>query len=177
MAVGVGAGIGSIFKAPIGGAILAAEVLYRRDVEYEVLFPAFIASAVGYSVFGSVVGFTPIFGYYTGEFNPARLPLYLVLGVVNGLLAVLYIKIFYGIRDSFKRWRVSNYIKPVVGGLLAGIVGVLAPQVLGTSYGWVNLAELGRLGLFTSPLLPLAILPVLLPFLKILATSFTIGSG
>jgi CIC family chloride channel protein len=177
VAVGMGAGIGSIFKAPIGGAILAAEVLYRRDIEYEILFPAFIASAVGYSVFGSVVGFTPIFGYYTGEFNPARLPLYLVLGVVDGLLAVLYIKIFYGIHDSFKRWRVSNYIKPMVGGLLAGIVGVLAPQVLGTSYGWVNLAELGRLGLFTSPILPLTILLVLLPFLKILATSFTIGSG
>ncbi|WP_243679198.1 chloride channel protein [Vulcanisaeta distributa] len=40
VAVGIGAGIGSIFKAPIGGAILAAEILYKRDFESEVLFPA-----------------------------------------------------------------------------------------------------------------------------------------
>jgi CIC family chloride channel protein len=32
VAVGIGAGIGSIFKAPMGGAILAAEVLYKRDM-------------------------------------------------------------------------------------------------------------------------------------------------
>ncbi|MCI4462147.1 MAG: chloride channel protein, partial [Thermogladius sp.] len=177
VAVSMGAGVGSIFKAPIGGAVLAAEVLYRRDIEYEVLFPAFLASAVGYLVFGSVVGFTPIFGYYTGGFNPAWLPLFIVLGVVDGLLAVLYIKTFYGVHDSFKKWRVSNYVKPAVGGLLAGLVGVLAPQVLGTGEGWANLAELGRVDLFTSPILPLTILLILLPFLKILATSLTIGSG
>ena len=177
VAVGIGAGVGSIFKAPIGGAILAAEVLYMRDIEAEVIFPALVASAVGYSIFGSVVGFTPIFGYYTGAFNPAWLPLYAVLGVVDGLFAVLYVKTFYAIHDSFKRWRISNYAKPVVGGLLAGVIGLVAPQVLGTSYGWVNLAESERLSLFASPVLPSTALLVALPFLKVLATSFTIGSG
>jgi CIC family chloride channel protein len=177
VAVGIGAGVGSIFKAPIGGAILAAEVLYMRDIEAEVIFPALVASAVGYSIFGSVVGFTPIFGYYTGAFNPARLPLYAVLGVIDGLFAVLYVKTFYAIHDSFKRWRISSYAKPVVGGLLAGIIGLVAPEVLGTSYGWVNLAEFERLSLFASPVLPSTALLVALPFLKVLATSFTIGSG
>jgi len=104
VAVGIGAGIGSIFKAPIGGAILAAEVLYMRDIEYEVIFPALVASAVGYSIFGSIVGFTPIFGYYTGVFDPVSLPLYVVLGIIDGLFAVLYIKTFYKIHDSFKKW-------------------------------------------------------------------------
>jgi CIC family chloride channel protein len=177
VAVGIGAGVGSIFKAPIGGAILAAEVLYMRDIEAEVIFPALVASAVGYSIFGSVVGFTPIFGYYTGAFNPARLPLYAVLGIIDGLFAVLYVKTFYAIHDSFKRWHISSYAKPVVGGLLAGVIGLMAPQVLGTSYGWVNLAEFERLSLFTSPVLPSIALLVALPFLKVLATSFTIGSG
>jgi CIC family chloride channel protein len=177
VAVGIGAGVGSIFKAPIGGAILAAEVLYMRDIESEVLFPALVASAVGYSIFGSIVGFTPIFGYYTGIFNPARLSLYVVLGIIDGLFAVLYVKTFYAIHDSFKKWRISNYAKPVVGGLLAGLIGLMAPEVLGTSYGWVNLAEFEKLSLFTSPVLPPIVLLVALPFLKVLATSFTIGSG
>jgi Chloride channel protein EriC len=30
VAVGIGAGIGTVFKAPLGGALLAAEILYRR---------------------------------------------------------------------------------------------------------------------------------------------------
>ena len=179
VAVGIGAGIGSIFKAPIGGAILAAEVLYKRDFESEVLFPALVASAVGYVIFGSVVGFTPIFGYYIGSFNPLRLPLYVVLGVVDGLMAILYVKAFYTVHDSFKRWRVSNYVKPIIGGAVAGLIGLLAPEVLGTSYGWLNLAEFNRVNAFISPIVALPPLVVLamLPFLKIAATSFTIGSG
>ncbi len=39
LAVGMGAGIGSIFKAPLGGAILSSELLYRRDFEFEALLP------------------------------------------------------------------------------------------------------------------------------------------
>jgi chloride channel protein, CIC family len=62
VATGIGAGIGSIFKSPLGGAILSMEVLYRRDFEYEALLPSFIASVVGYSVFASWNGWAPIFG-------------------------------------------------------------------------------------------------------------------
>ena len=60
VAVGIGAGIGTIFKAPIGGAVLGAEILYRRDFESEVIFPSLVASSIGYSIFASVVGFAPI---------------------------------------------------------------------------------------------------------------------
>lgn len=62
VAAGIGAGIGSIFKSPLGGAILSMEVLYRRDFEYEALLPSFIASVVGYSVLASWYGWAPIFG-------------------------------------------------------------------------------------------------------------------
>jgi CIC family chloride channel protein len=85
VAVGIGAGIGTIFKAPIGGAVLAAEVLYRRDLEPEVIFPAIVASSVGYSIFASIVGFEPIFGYYTEAFSVLRLPFYAILGLAAGV--------------------------------------------------------------------------------------------
>ncbi|PKL59426.1 MAG: chloride channel protein, partial [Methanomicrobiales archaeon HGW-Methanomicrobiales-4] len=51
LTTGIGAGIGTIFKAPLGGAILAAEVLYTRDFESEAIVPAFLASTIGYSIF------------------------------------------------------------------------------------------------------------------------------
>jgi CIC family chloride channel protein len=46
--VGIGSGIGPIFRAPLGGAILGAEVLYREDVEADALIPSLIASIVGF---------------------------------------------------------------------------------------------------------------------------------
>ena len=60
MAVGVGSGIGAIFRAPLGGAVLGAEILYRDDLEPEALFPSLVASIVGFSIFGAVEGFEPI---------------------------------------------------------------------------------------------------------------------
>ncbi len=54
--VGVGAGIGAIFRAPLGGAVLGTEILYRDDLEPEALFPSLVASIVGFSIFGAVEG-------------------------------------------------------------------------------------------------------------------------
>jgi Chloride channel protein EriC len=176
VAVGIGAGIGTIFKTPIGGAILAAEILYNRDLEPDVIFPALVASAVGYSIFGSIEGFTPIFGNYTGSFDPIRLPLYAILGLIAGLMGLFYIKTFYGVHDTFKRVRLSPYLKPVIGGLLTGTIALLAPEVMATGYGWINLLEYEKFTEFYS-LLPVLYLLVLLPFIKVLATSLTIGSG
>jgi len=177
VAVGIGAGIGTIFKTPIGGALLSAEILYKRDLEPEILYPSLIASAIGYVVFGVIYGFTPVFGYYSESFNPLRLPLYAILGIVNGIMAVLYVKSFYGIHAFFKKLKVSNYLKPVIGGLATSVIALIAPEVMGTGYGWINLVEYERFNVFYSPLFPTLVLMTLLPFLKILATSFSIGSG
>ena len=60
--VGVAAGIGAIFRAPLAGALFAAEVLYSDpDIESEVVIPALISSMVGYSIYCSVHGFGHIF--------------------------------------------------------------------------------------------------------------------
>lgn len=177
LAVGLGAGVGAIFKAPIGGAILAAEILYKRDIESEVIYPAIIASAIGYAIFGSVFGFTPVFGPYYEVYNPLKLPMYAVLGLATGLVAILYIKTFYKVNTFFKKLRMPNHIKPAVGGAVTGLIALIAPEVLGPGYGWVNLIEYERFAALYSPILPPLLLIALLPFLKILATSFSIASG
>src|SRR5579883_1572554 len=177
VAVGIGSGIGTIFKAPIGGALLAAEVLYKRDMEVDAIYPAFIASAIGYSIFGSVVGFEPIFGYTTFQFSTLRLPMYAVLGFVAGGLAILYVKSFYGIRGIFSRLKIPNQFKPAIGGLAAGLIALLFPEVMATGYGWVQLMINENLNSFPTFGLPTIAILVALPFAKILATSFSIGSG
>ena len=177
VAVGIGAGIGTIFKAPIGGSVLGAEILYRRDFESEVIFPSLVASSIGYSIFASVVGFEPIFGDYIEPFNVFRLPFYAILGLIAGVMAILYIKTFYGIRNVFKKWQVPNHIKPMIGGAVVGIIALLFPEILGTGYGWVEILELGKFNELVTFGLPILLILILLPFVKIIATSFTVSSG
>lgn len=173
VAAGIGAGIGSIFKSPLGGAILSMEVLYRRDFEYEALLPSFIASVVGYSVFASLYGWAPIFG--SGIVPPFQrapeLLSYSILGVVCGLVGIGYGRSFYFIRDLFNGAEIPNWIKPAIGGLMVGVIGIFLPQILGTSYGWLQFAINGD---FVS--LPFTAMLVIAIF-KILSTGLTIGSG
>jgi len=173
VAAGVGAGIGAIFRAPLGGAVLAAEILYLHDLEVEVLLPALMASIVGYTIYGAVFGFTPIFGSQPdlALTSPVQLLYYAALGLICGLVGILYSRVFYGIAGVSKRLALPAWIKPALGGALVGLIGVRLPQVLHMGYGWLQLAM--------SPSLrsvPLWVV-LLLPFLKILTTSFSIGSG
>ena len=62
MAAGVGAGVGSIFRAPLAGALFAAEVLYRDpEFESDVIIPAGISSVVAYCIFCLVFGWGSLF--------------------------------------------------------------------------------------------------------------------
>ncbi len=174
VAVGMAAGIGAIFRAPLGGAVLGAELLYRDDVESDALVPSFIATIVAYSIFGSVEGFQPIFGTQAsyGFSNPAQLAYYGLIGLAAGAVGVVYITSFYGLTDRFKRWSVPRALRPAIAGFGVGLLGLAIPGVLGTGYGYVQ-AGLDRTTLLA---LPLAVV-LLLPFAKILATSLSIGSG
>jgi chloride channel protein, CIC family len=174
VAAGLGAGIGSIFKIPLGGAVFSAEVFYRRDFEVRALIPGLVASVTGYTVFGFVFGWDRLFTIpfdlvkYT---NPISLILYAIVGLISAIVSVGYVKVFYVISDYFSKIQIPKYVKPAIGGVLVGVIGIVFPQVLGTSYGWLQIAINKEYAL-----LPLYILgPVIL--FKILATSLTIGSG
>ena len=173
VAVGIGSGIGSIFKAPFGGALMSAEILYMGDFEVETLLPAFIASTVGYSIFASFAGWTPIFGYMNQRAfsDPLDLPLYAVLGIVCGLVGIVYVRGFYGTRTLFQRLGIPRFLKPALGGFLVGVIGMFLPQVLGMGYGWLQIAMNGNFAL-----LPLTLIPIII-VAKIVATSLSIGSG
>ncbi len=172
VATGIGSGIGSIFGAPLGGAILAAEILYRDDFEPSALLPSFIASGVGYGIFGAAEGFTPLFGFASFHFtHPVTLIFFAVVGIAGGLIGLLYAKGFYGLTGLFGRSPLPRWANPALAGVLVGGIGIAIPQVLGTGYGWIQ-HGLGRelLGL------PLWIVLVV-PFARIVATGLSIGSG
>ncbi|HJK63461.1 MAG TPA: chloride channel protein, partial [Methanocorpusculum sp.] len=183
IATGIGAGIGTIFKAPLGGAILAAEILYLRDFEADVVMPSFLASIIGYSIFGFFEGYAPIFGTTSIVWSVAQIPLFLILGALAAGIGIFYVKTFYGTKDLFDRfavrYHIPKYCKPVLGAFLIGlliiVLSYLSPETmivgmasLGSGYGFVQMAMYN--------MLPLSVL-ILLPFVKTITTSLTIGSG
>ena len=170
MAAGMAAGIGAIFHAPLAGALFAAEVLYKdMDLEHEVLVPAFISSITAYSVFCLFLGWEPVF--VTPEFvfdDPIQLLPYTGLAVVLAGCALFYVRFFYAVHNGFAKLRIPNFLKPAIGGVLVGLVGLYAPRALGTGYGIVQEAIDNQLGI--RMLLVLALC-------KIATTSFSVGSG
>ena len=148
MAVGVGAGIGAIFKAPLGGAVLAAEILYIRDFEVEALIPGFIASVIGYSIFATYAGWDPVFGNVADlEFERAG-----VAGLVRaagargrGSSGSLYVKFVLRharlLQDSCISRPTSSRRSARLG---VGLIGVAYPEALSMGYGWLQFAIEGN---------------------------------
>jgi chloride channel protein, CIC family len=174
-AAGIGAGVGSIFRAPLAGALFAAEVLYRDpEFESEVIIPAGISSVVAYCVFCLVFGWGSLFESPPFKFeNPLELGPYLVLALVLVGVGAIYVKMFYGtVKFFFNIKTIPNHIKPAIGGLATGLVGFFWPQCLAFGYGFAQKA----LYLESYADITVGFLAIL-AFGKILTTSFTIGSG
>jgi chloride channel protein, CIC family len=182
VAVGIGAGIGSIFKSPFGGAMLSGEILYSGgDFETDALIPAFIASPVGYAIFASFAGFTPIFGNsvsYTFT-QPTDLVFYAGLGLICGIVGRGYTSFFYAVKGLFSSTKIPKYVRPVIGLTISGIIGIFFPEVLGLGYGFLQYLINGQTSLVVINFVSAPILVVLLLVIvvKIVATSFTVGSG
>jgi len=172
MLAGAAGGLGAIFRAPLGGALTAIEVIYKEDFEAEAVLPSVISSVIAYSLFTFFFGNEPIFGIPEFQFsNLLELPFYIVLAVFCSFTGWVHVRTF-----EFVKFRVfervaakTNVILAMgLGGAAMGVMGMFFPQVLTGGYGWLELAITGKLALS----LMLAIL-----FGKILATAVTIGSG
>ena len=173
LAAGIGAGVGSIFRAPLAGALFAAEVLYRDpEFESEVIIPAGISSVIAYCVFCLVFGWGALFESPDDIVfqNPLELGPYIVLAFVLAFTGFLYVKSFYGITGIFKRLKLPNHIKPALGGLCTGLIGFFLPTTLAFGYGYVQMV-------LTDPMSMSIMALFLLAMGKILTTSFSIGSG
>ncbi len=166
---GMAAGVGSIFKAPLGGAVFAIEVLYRRDHEVESVIPSFIAAISAFLVYGYVSGFSVIFETEKIGFeSPLFLTFYAMLGIAAAFLGRFFVFTLNAVRSIFHDAGIPGYLKPAAGGVLMGIVAFFSPYSLGIGYEWIQKMILSEL--------TIGIVLTLLVG-KILATSFIIGSG
>lgn len=169
LVAGIAAGIGSIFRSPLGGAFFAVEVLYREDIEAEALMPAVVAAITGYSIYSSIEGSSTVFTTPDFAFvNPLALLPLILFALFCAITGIFFVRVFDRTRQFFDGLSVPKFTKPAMGGLAVGLIAFFFPPVVGSSYGWLQEAINGNLPL---------IFMVTLALLKIFATAFTIGSG
>ncbi|HVT10225.1 MAG TPA: chloride channel protein [Polyangia bacterium] len=190
MLAGVAAGMAAVFRTPLGAALLAAEVIYRDDFEAEALIPAILASVIAYSIVISIYGESTLFARaprYT--FVPRHLPLYALLAVLIAFAASTFLAALRGVQRLAARLPVPVWARPAVGGLALGLFAVPLILLVGSRYGTPGRA-LGILGggygaaqvaITGASWLPDgwrgAEFLLLLGAAKLVATSFTIGTG
>ncbi|HJT79004.1 MAG TPA: chloride channel protein [Gemmataceae bacterium] len=191
MAAGMGAGVGAIFRAPLAGALFAAEVLYSSpDFESDVIIPAGLATVIAYSIFGLTFGWKPLFALPANADtaltfnNPLQLVPYAVLALFLVVLAMLYTRTFYGLTHLFHRVPMRPHFKPAVGAFLTGLLGLVLWFALGEkqvlavlSFGYGVLQDALSAPSTGPTALYLGLVLLAVAFGKILTTGLTIGSG
>ena len=170
IAAGCAGGVAAMFNAPIAGVFFAAEIVLLGTYGISSFSALVVSSAIATVVSRAHYGAMPAFPLPPYNLvNPlVEIPLYSLMGVVMGVLAVFYIKVFYGLRDRFAALPLHPLLKPILGALLVGSIAVYFPQVMGDGYWYIEEVLAGKGVLLTM---------LLLIFLKIFATSITLGSG
>ena len=185
LAAGMGAGVGSIFRAPLAGALFASEVLYK-DAEFEsdVILPSFIACTIAYMTFCSWAGDYgtlfqighPIVFDQAFELIPYTLLILILVPAVG-----LFVKVYYTTEHISRKMPGRLILSGAIGGLLTGALalgvlkltgdqrslavlshgyGILQDALENKIVGWAGIALLLLVGIG-----------------KIFTTSFTIATG
>jgi CIC family chloride channel protein len=166
---GAAAGLSAAFNAPLGGALFAMEIILRT-FNARSFSPIIIASVFGTWVARYWLGEEPAFAipHYSLR-SSYELIFYVGLGVASAVVAVYFVKSFLKIDELFDRLdSVPAWVRPALGGLLVGVVGLYLPGVYGWSHKSIDHSLYNQ-----APFYMLALYLVVKP----LATGFTIGSG
>ncbi|RLD50053.1 MAG: chloride channel protein [Bacteroidetes bacterium] len=175
----------AIFKAPLAGVVFALEVIMIDLTMYSVV-PILIASVTGALTSYFLLGFGAIYPFQMKDsFVMSDLPYYLILGIITGLVAAYFTKVYIVIEKFFSKLK-NPWYKLLIGGFSLGLLIYLFPFFYGEGYDVTNSALHGNYEyLFQNTLfeslssnqIMIYVLFIVIILFKVVATSITFGSG
>jgi H+/Cl- antiporter ClcA len=144
VACGIAAAIAASFNTPLAGVIFAMEVVM---MEYSLVSfaPVILAAVSATTLMQAVYGDMPAFVIPKLQIGSLlELPYVILMGVVLGMFAALFIYLLQRITDSVTGWPI--WLRCTLAGLAIGMIAQVVPEVMGIGYDTVNHALLGKLG-------------------------------
>jgi CIC family chloride channel protein len=171
VAAGAAAGISAAFNAPMAGAFFALEEILG-SLAVSAFPPVVVASVVAAVISHTFLGNNPAFPIpedYGYALQRELLVFYPFLGVIAGLVGVLFVRVFFGTESLVRRVASPRWTLAFLGGLLVGILVLLSKGLLvGHGHLAVHLDVFGGMSWSALALLALG---------SILATSITLNFG
>jgi CIC family chloride channel protein len=167
--VGAAGALAAAFNTPVAAVLFALEEIIG-DLNATLLGSTVLASVASVVVERSILGNEPLFrvpAYHLK--HPIELLAYAALGIVGGIVSLVFCKSLLGGRRLFMElppW--TRTWQPAIGGLVIGGLLVFSPQVMGVGYEYVDQALNGGLVFKTM---------VLLCVVKLVATTVSYSSG
>lgn len=173
LACGTAGAIAATFNAPIAGVLFAAELILL-EFRTRSFIPLVVASVSGTAVASLFLPRGPQLPLEYELLAPVELGFFVILGLVAGFTAILWIRVRYGVEDLLGKVRMPAFLKPAFGGLLLVPIALFLPDVMGVGYTPLGNAVAGNMG---GTLGSAILLFSLLALLKMVATGLTLGSG
>jgi CIC family chloride channel protein len=168
LAAGAAAGMAAVFGAPVASLVLAVELLLF-ELRPRSLIPVALATVTAVGVRYATYGAGPVFPM-PNVLEPGgwALASYIVIGGIVGLASVWVTKAVYGVEDLFAKLPIHWMWWPIIGALVAGVIGWIEPRTLGVGYDNIDALVQGHFGV-----------TMLLTFgvLKFLSWVIALGSG
>lgn len=167
--VGAAAAIAAAFNTPIAAVLFSLEEIVG-DLHAPVLGSVVLASATAWMVLRLLLGDNPLFHVPQYELvHPVEFAFYAVLGIAGGIVSGAFLRTLLWTRAQFQRLPSgTRWVQPLAGGVLVGVVGIFAPQVLGVGYVYINALLNGHMAVKIAALLVV---------LKLITSATSSGSG
>lgn len=125
---------GGFFGSPVIGAVGAFEYMYIKELDfYRHLIPGLIAAVVGYGVYFGLLH-TTYLGIYSfpnfASFRLVDLVLALLVGVIGGIIGIMFKVILGIIHQAFSRLNKRPVLRTIIGGVIIGLIGSFLPLTL-----------------------------------------------
>lgn len=185
LACGVAGAISAIFNTPIAAIVFALEVLLIDLTRFS-LIPLLVASVCG-AIFPNLLFEDAILFEFTIEehYLSKEIPFYILLGVLCGLISIYFTRTFLWIERLFENLK-NYFYRILIGGGLLGLLLYLFPPLYGEGYvtvkeilngDYIQIVNSSGLPFLAQHIWGITFFFLVLIFLKVAATSITLGSG